>query len=325
MVGTSMMIGAWRVALLILPCVIYVLCMMFEACKEVRALVAKSPQVWQHVSWRRFCIRALLCAVALICIVGALFRPQLEGRLGKQAGKAHDLVVILDVSRSMLTKDVAPDRLSLARKKIKELIQSLGAARVALILSCGDALIQCPLTPDRGAFELFLDGVDRESLSGGTTRLDLALTKACELFASGSVSQPLVLLVSDGEDFSLDLRTARQKAHEAGICLCALGVGTVEGGPIPLYNEAGVMTGYQKDEEGHVVISKVGEALLKQIALEMKGMYVPLRDDRLDIDGIRSWIKGFTAGEHVFEVKDVVELFPLLSAAALFLLLGVWL
>ena len=166
--------------------------------------------------------------------------------------------------------------------------------RVGLLLFSGSAVVQCPLTSDYSAFYMFLDQVDTESIASGTTALDQALYKTIELFsASQSRKNKLVVICTDGEDFSSNLSAIKQKAQEIGLTIFTLGVATTEGAPIPLFNRFGEQIGHQKDEHGAVVISRLNEGILRNLALDAGGVYLHATQDATDIKTIAQKVELF--------------------------------
>jgi len=154
--------------------------------------------------------------------------------------------------------------------------------------------VQCPLTADYATFLTFLDSVDVESIASGTTAIDAALQKAVETYKQyPKHKNKLALLVTDGEDFSLQLRKIEKGAKQANIKIFALGAGTPEGAPIPKINIHGQSIGHETDSSGNIVLSKLNEELLKKISLSLNGTYIRTSYDDSDLDYIVSLINKF--------------------------------
>jgi len=235
----------------------------------------------------RLIMRTLLFTIAFLFLFLALLQPQWDKHEEKIVQETRDLFIALDVSRSMLATDNMPDRLSFAKEKIRSLVHALGSDRVGLILFSGSTFVQCPLTSDYGAFMMFLDGVDVETISSGTTAIDQAIRKALEVFKQmPGRKHKLLVLLTDGEDFSRNLTDIKQRATNEGMSIFALGVGTPEGAPIPLYDQQRKQIGHQHDEQGKVVISKLNEPLLAQLAADSGGAYVCTTHDDRDVQTI---------------------------------------
>ncbi len=247
---------------------------------HVRAMVV-------HFSLLRRAIRTLLFFVGTLGIALALLQPQWTKREHVVHQEGRDLFIALDISRSMLASDCKPNRLACAKAKIKQLLKALSCERVGLILFSGASFVQCPLTTDYGAFALFLDQIDAETISSGSTALDRAIKKALSAFQSlPERTHKLLVLVTDGEDFSHDLVDVRRQAHESSMHIITLGIGTAQGAPVPCFDERGNPKGHQKDAQGAVVISHLNEAMLQAIAQESGGQYIRSTSDDADIKKI---------------------------------------
>lgn len=244
----------------------------------------------------------LLAGLVFLCI--ALVRPTWgeQQEVVEQVGR--ELFIGLDISRSMLASDIQPNRLTFAKSKIRRLVRMLAADRVGLLVFAGDALIQCPLTRDTAAFNLFLDAIDAQTISSGTTALDQALTKMIGVFSSMPTRKNKVIVIfTDGEDFSSNLREVRQKAQEMGIHIFTYGVGTVQGAPVPLIDDQGNAVGHQQDEQGTVVISRLNEGILRNLAAESGGVYITPTQEENDLEQLRTYVERYE--KEKFEDKEV--------------------
>jgi len=276
----------------------------------------------------RASIKTALYAIAWLFLLLPLLHPQWDKKQEVVAQEGRDLFIALDISRSMLVRDVQPDRLSLAKKKIKSLVGALSCERVGLILFSDSSFICCPLTRDYNAFFMFLDQLDVESISQGSTVVDAAIAQATQAFQS---SQPrkskIVVLVTDGENFSPTLAATKEKAQQAGLTVLALGVGTEHGGPIPLFDPHGACIGHQKDSSGKVVISKLNEALLASLTQDLHGFYVHLNEtSSSDIDRIIKHLQSLEK-EKIEDrnVEQYQEQYPWFLVISFFALLIEWL
>lgn len=237
----------------------------------------------------------------LFCMYGALFflfiallQPQWDKKNELVNQEGRDLLVVLDISKSMLAKDIKPSRLEFVKLKLKALLKMLKFERVGLVLFSGSAFIQCPLTVDYPTFTSFLDQVDTENISSGTTAIDQALQKAVELFAQyPSRKSKIVLLVTDGEDFSLNLPSAEQVAKQEELKIIVLGAGTPEGAPIPKIDAYGNQIGLEQEKDGTPALSKLNETLLQNIATTLDGNYTRVSYNDADIEHIVSLVNKF--------------------------------
>ena len=292
---------------------------------------------WQGESTRRSLIENASIknsAIRIGCVVGALvlifialLRPQwgMEDALVSGSGRA--VLVALDVSRSMCAQDVRPSRIGLAKQKIKELVKTLKADRVGLLIFSGEALVLCPMTTDYDAFSMFLDNVAVEAVSSGTTSIGAALSTVLTAFnGQEREGTRLVVLFTDGEDFSGRVQDLFEKVRASGIRFCAVGVGSAEGGPIPTYDQQGRQSGFLKDHDGHVVISRPQKAMMQELADKTGGLLVQSTGGPEDMARVRRWIERFERSK--FGERHAArhsEQFYWYTAGALLLLLVGWL
>lgn len=258
-----------------------------------------------NYSFAKQIIKAILLAFGLLCIALTLLHPQWNRKEETIKQQGRDVFIALDVSRSMLVQDCKPNRLQCAKNKIKQLLSFLACERVGLILFSGSAFIQCPLTSDYKALALFLDQIDVETISSGSTALDQALCQAIKAFESVSTERKNKLLVifTDGEDFSTQLEHYSEQAHAIDLHVFTVGVGTEEGGPIPLTNDQGAVVDHQRDEKGSVVISQLNTAVLQKIAAQVHGVYIPMTTDATDMHNLTRIVHQFE--KEAWEEKKV--------------------
>lgn len=237
-------------------------------------------------------LKLVLILIGTVFLVLALLRPRwgsLNDDVVVQEGR--DLLIALDISRSMLAQDFAPNRLSFAKTKIKKLVNSLQTDRVGLMPFSESPFVLCPLTNDYAAFFMYLDSIDSKTLLSGSTSLEKALEKAISVFSSQNQKKNKILVVfTDGEDFSTNLSGVKQKAEEIGLKIFTIGIGTLQGAPIPIIDDNGVVIGYEKDLDGSVVISKLNESLLQSLSYDSGATYIRVIDNDQDINNLVSKI-----------------------------------
>lgn len=240
-------------------------------------------------------LKFLLWSSALFFLFIALLQPQWNEREELVEQRGRDVLIVLDVSRSMLAEDIKPNRLAFAKAKIKELISHLNSERVGLVLFAGDAFVHCPLTQDIHAFGQFLEQVDANTISAGTTSLDKALSRAVQVYESmPKRDHSLVVAFTDGEDYSVDLASIKTRASKQGIHVFTVGVGTTEGAPVPIIDKEGKKVGYEKEASGQVVISRLHETVLDSLARDVGGVYVRATPDSdADIEHIVQQVAQF--------------------------------
>jgi len=255
----------------------------------------------EHASSKRLWIKMGAMSCALFFLGVALLRPQWGEKEELVVRQGRDIVIALDISRSMLADDCHGDRLEHAKMKVLQLLEMVTADRVGLVIFSGDALVQCPLTSDYEAFRMFLEDLSVETVSSGSTHIGGALEKIAMLFEGQQEQNKtrergatrLAILFSDGEDFIGGSDAARKSLFDAGVQVCAVGVGSSDGAPIPLYDHRGVRSGFQKDDQGHIVISRLNESFLRSLVVGQKGIFIRSTFDAADVCAIKKWVDRF--------------------------------
>lgn len=280
-----------------------------------------------HTSTTRITLKTIAWSTALFLIFLTLLKPSWHKKQEIIAQEGRDLFVALDISRSMLAQDVLPSRLAHAKKMIKELVDALPSDRIGLILFSGSSFVQCPLTKDRGAFYMYLDQIDSDTIASGTTALDKAIEQALEAFKqSGTQKNKLILLFTDGEDFSSNLAHLKQEAQSQGASIFTIGLGTPQGAPIPVYDIRGNKAGHLKDSKGTVVISALNEGILQTLAHDVGGIYVHATKEQHNLKQLIALIEK-REKEKIEDKKFLKheQNYPAFLAAAFILLMIEWL
>jgi Ca-activated chloride channel family protein len=233
---------------------------------------------------RRFpVLRALLLTLAAACLGVAVAGPRWGTERVETRSRAFNLVLALDVSRSMLSRDVQPSRLEREKLLARQLLRELGSDRLGLVAFAGRSYVLSPLTTDHAALELFVDAADPDIVSQGGTSVAAALAQAADLARGDDRAggDRAIVLVTDGEALEEegDVIAAADRAAQLGVKVHAVGIGTPQGSPIPDRDpNTGRVLGYKRDENGDVVISRLDESLLKDIARRTHGTYVNLEE-----------------------------------------------
>jgi Ca-activated chloride channel family protein len=255
--------------------------------KGYELLAGSQFALLRNVSPKKRMIKCFCMIVGLLFLFLAMLRPQWNKSEETVMQEGRDLYIALDISRSMLAADCTPNRLVWAKEKIKRLVKKLSCERVGLILFSGSAFVQCPLTTDYAAFFSYLDSVDAELISSGTTALDQAIGQAITSFSAvPERKSKLLVVVTDGEDFSHDLTGIKQQATDCGLSIFSIGVGSAEGAPVPLVDAYGVVIGHQKDARGAIVISRLNEGILDALSRDVGGCYVRTTENDDDINTV---------------------------------------
>ena len=242
----------------------------------------------------RFLKKAILLAVIAL-LVSALAQPHFRKKETLVERKGIDVMIAVDVSNSMLAKDILPSRLEKTKLELAALIEKLKGNRLGVVAFAGEAVIQCPLTLDQNAVKLFLSTVSPDLIAYQGTSLASAIRVCQQAFAEKEKEYKAIVLLTDGENHEPDAQKAADAAAKAGIRIFTVGVGTPDGGILPSEFAGG---GSKKDAAGRVVISKLNESLLKDIARRGGGTYFKSTRGEFEIDSLVSEInrmkqKGF--------------------------------
>ncbi len=226
-----------------------------------------------NVNWRGRRWRDALWLAVLALMLAGLARPQwgIETQVIEQEG--IQVMVALDVSTSMLAQDIKPDRLSRAKMEIADLMGRLGGDEIGLVLFSGASFVQFPLTSDYATAMTFLDNARPEVISRPGTAIGDAIRTAMAGFDAKRASQKVIVLITDGEDHGSDALSMAEMAAEQGIMIYTIGFGSPEGEPIPVYNARGDVVDFKKDRNGEVVLSRLDEGTLQEIAGVGGGKY----------------------------------------------------
>jgi Ca-activated chloride channel family protein len=230
-------------------------------------------QLSSTVNWRGRRWKDVLRLAILALMLVALARPMWGSVTDMVEQEGIEVMVALDVSNSMLAQDIKPDRLSRAKMEIADLMARLGGDEIGLVLFSGASFVQFPLTSDYATALTFLDNARPEVISRPGTAIGDAIRTAMSGFDLNRSSQKVIVLITDGEDHGGDAVSVTEMAAEQGIMLYTIGFGSPQGEPIPEYNNRGEVVGYKKDQNGEVVLSKLDEATLQQIAEIGGGRY----------------------------------------------------
>lgn len=234
-----------------------------------------AEKVAPGTSVRRPAARAILTGGALAFFSIALAQPECGSHSELTKRRGIDLVVALDVSKSMLARDVSPNRLERAKLELMTLLDELKGDRVAIVVFAGDAFIQCPLTSDYSAAKLFLRAVDPAQMPEGGTNIGAALETSKRVLSEGDrgAKERVVVLISDGEDLSGEIDAAVDTLKQENIKVFAVGIGSDSGEPIPIVDKHGEVIGYQKDSNGETVLSRLDRAGLTAVAQATGGEF----------------------------------------------------
>ncbi|MBT6160266.1 MAG: VWA domain-containing protein [Flavobacteriaceae bacterium] len=265
-------------------------------------------------------LKLILLSLALLFMVFGLINPKIGTQLETVKREGVDIVFAIDVSKSMLAEDVAPNRLEKSKRLVSALLNQLASDRVGIIAYAAQAVPQLPITTDYSAAKMFLQALNTDMLSSQGTALDSAIDLAATFFDDEDQTNRVIFLISDGEDHSEDAQNAAARAAELGIKIFTFGVGTEKGAPIPLKRN-GVVESYKKDLEGEVVITKRNAEVLEAIAKATEGAFQDGNQTQAVLDFVSEELKAMDKKE--FEAKKYVtykDRFQAFLIGALFLL-----
>lgn len=265
-------------------------------------------------------LKVLVICLAIACLSFALVNPKIGTKLETVKREGVDIVFALDVSKSMLAEDIAPNRLEKSKQLITQIINSLAGDRIGIIGYAGSAFPQVPITTDFSSAKLFLSGMNTDMVSSQGTAITEAIQMAETYYDDEGQTNRVMFIVSDGEDHGGNISDIADEAREKGIRIFTIGVGTLEGGPIPI-KENGILQFYKRDQNNEQVITRLGEETLKEIAKTTNGEYIDGSNTKAVVDRVKVILGGMDKEE--FEAKqftDFKDQFQWFLAGALFLL-----
>lgn len=251
-------------------------------------------------SWSRgkLWVRTVLLSLAFFFFVIGLSRPQIGAKLKDHKIKGAEIMIVLDVSNSMLAQDYSPDRLERAKLAISRITDKLKDDRIGLIVFAGTSFVQLPITSDYVSAKMFLNSISTESIPIQGTAIGDAISTAVRGFSAQSEHSRAIIVITDGENHEDDAVAAAKQAAEAGIKVYTIGVGSADGQPIPMNGEL------LKDKDGNIVVTRLDEETLRNVASAGGGAYVHAGNDEFGLTPIISDIRKMKDEEYnsvVFE------------------------
>ena len=221
-----------------------------------------------------------LSILALIFMIIALARPQRGGKKSHIKSEGIELMVAMDVSRSMLSEDVKPSRLEHAKKEVAHLLDILGGDKVGLLAFAGSSVLLSPLTTDKSALKMFLESLSSKSVETQGTEIAKVLLEAKEAFSRGGEKlgpnqkvTRVVVLISDGEDHEPGALKAAKDLTKEGIRIFTMAFGSERGGKIPIKDARGLLKAYTQNKKGETVVTRVNEEMMRQLARAGRGSF----------------------------------------------------
>ncbi len=246
----------------------------FASRRDLKAILPESGTLRRRV-------KAGLTLTALLFMVIALSGPRYGYKWQIVKQKGIDIIIAIDCSKSMLAEDIKPNRLYRAKMEVYDLLKMLRGDRIALVAFAGTAFLQCPLTIDYQAFNLFLSSLSPDFLPVGGTDIPRAVHTALAGFDEKETSEKAIILITDGESTAAGSIEAAEAAKKAGVKLFCIGIGKDTGVPVPDKNG-----GFKKDRSGKIILAKLDEATLKKMAILTGGAYVKSIAGDMDLEDI---------------------------------------
>jgi len=265
-------------------------------------------------------LKMVVISLALACLSFALINPKIGTKLETVKREGVDVVFALDVSKSMLAEDIAPNRLEKSKQLVTQIINSLSGDRIGIIGYAGSAFPQVPITTDFSSAKLFLSSMNTDMVSSQGTAITEAVEMAKTYYNDEEQTNRVLFIISDGEDHEGNVAQVATEAANEGIKVFTIGVGSLTGGPIPIKRN-GILQFYKRDQENNQVITQLNEDTLNEIASNGNGTYINGNSTKEVVETVTAILNGMD--KKTFEAKqftDFKDQFQWFLAAAFFLL-----
>ncbi len=266
-------------------------------------------------------LKFITVLLALAFLILAVAGPQFGSKLKEVKRKGIELIIALDVSNSMRAEDIAPNRLDRAKQAISRLIDRLNGDKLGLIVFAGDAYTQIPITTDYTAAQMFLSTISTNMVSQQGTNIGAAIDLAMKSFDPTSKAAKVLVIISDGENMEGNVLDAADEAAKNGIKIYTIGMGSVEGAPIPI-SEGNNQEGFLKDQQGNVVTTKLNASMLSEIANAGGGEFYSASSSNVGLNKLFDKLNHLNKVElESKEYSEYEDQFPYLIGVALILLI----
>lgn len=281
-----------------------------QTIKELMPFVSKSRPVFKF----------FLLMLALAFFIVGTARPQFGSKLKKVQREGIELIIALDVSNSMMAEDIQPNRLERAKRAISRLVDRLKDDKIGLIVFAGEAYTQLPITSDYNSAKLFLEAVNTQIVPRQGTAIGAAINMAMRSFTPAGNANKAIVIITDGENHEDDPVAAAQEAAKNGIIVHTIGMGLPQGSPIPVLRNG--QTDYLRDNDGNVVVTKLDETTLEEIAAAGNGIYVRANNAQVGLNALFDEINKMEKEEmETLVYSEYDDQFQYFFAIGLFLLL----
>ena len=277
-------------------------------------------QLMPYSSGNRPVVKFIILMLALAFFIVGIARPQFGSKLKTEKREGVELMIALDVSNSMMAEDIQPNRLERAKRAISRLVDRLKDDKIGLIVFAGDAYTQLPITTDYNSAKLFLNSVNTQIVPKQGTAIGAAIDLARKSFTPNGEANKAIIIITDGENHEDDALASAKAALDEGAIVHTIGMGLPSGSPIPVLRNG--QTDYLKDRDGNVVVTKLNEQMLEQIAATGGGIYVRANNAQVGLNALFDEINKMEKQEmetRTFSEYD--DQFQYFFAVGLFLLL----
>ncbi|TCI94245.1 VWA domain-containing protein [Tenacibaculum sp. M341] len=279
-----------------------------------------------NISVFKSVLKFVFLLLGLTFLIISLVNPKMGTKLQTVKREGVDVIFALDVSKSMLAKDIAPNRLEKSKQIISKIIDKLGSDRVGIIIYAGNAYPLLPITTDHAAAKMFLQNASPDMVSSQGTAINEALDLAKTYYNNEEQTNKFLIIISDGEDHQEETKQKAQDIANEGVKVYTVGVGTEKGGPIPIELNGGLI-GYKKNRQGETVITKRNPEILQAVANTANGSYIDGNKTELPVKTIEKVIGNAQKSEfettQFSDYKDQFQWF--VGIGLLFLLIDVFL
>jgi len=283
---------------------------------NTKALKSLSPDKSKFKPW----LKVIVLSLAIASLSLALVNPKIGTKIETVTRAGVDVVFALDVSKSMLAEDIAPNRIEKSKQLITQIINSLGGDRVGIIGYAGSAFPQVPITTDFSTTKLFLSSMNTNMVSSQGTAITEAIKMAETYYNDEDQVNKVLFIISDGEDHEGNISAIVNEAANSGIRIFTIGVGSVKGAPIPIKRN-GILQHYKRDENNEQVMTRLNTETLTQIANGANGKYIDGSNTKDVIEEVTTILNGMNQKEfEATQFTDFKDRFQWFLGLALLLL-----
>ncbi|MCO4806253.1 MAG: VWA domain-containing protein [Flavobacteriales bacterium] len=266
-------------------------------------------------------LKLIVYSIAFIFLIIGVSNPQSGSKMEEVKRKGVDVMIALDISNSMLAEDLYPNRLDRAKRSIQELFTKFKSDRVGIVVFAGESFVQLPITTDYSAAKLFLNSIETDLISTQGTDIGNAISLCLKSFDEDSPAAKSIILISDGENHQEEAMAAVESASEKGVVIHTIGMGSIDGAPIPVYSR-GNRIGFRQNKEGNTVVTKLNESMLRELAETTGGTFIRASNANSGIDFVFSELEKMEKVDFGSKIyTDFEDRFQYFLAVALILLI----